>query len=370
MREQRLLVVGGGILGTMHAWVALQRGWSVTHLERDPEPRGASVRNFGLVWVSGRAPGAELALALQAREGWESIARACPGTGFRANGSLTVARTPAEVAVLEEVLSRPDAPERRLRLLTRAELRREHPALGGRALAALHCAADAAVEPRDVLGALRQGCGQQGRYTWLPGREVIDVGEDVVVDRRGDRHQGDLVVFCPGAAAVGLVAELLADAPLRRVRLQMLETEPLEVELGASVADGDSLRYYPAFVGAAREALPPQDAVAAAWAAQLLMVQRRDGGLTIGDTHRVEEPFPFDVDEAPTRHLLAVAEALLGRPPPRVARRWAGTYSQRTDEGAGACYLRSGVPGGAQVVTGAGGRGMTLAPAIAEETFA
>ena len=57
LQGQRVVVVGGGVFGTMHALFALARGASVVHLERDPVPSGATVRNFGLVWVSGRAPG-------------------------------------------------------------------------------------------------------------------------------------------------------------------------------------------------------------------------------------------------------------------------------------------------------------------------
>jgi glycine/D-amino acid oxidase-like deaminating enzyme len=63
MALERVVIVGGGILGTMHALEASRRGWEVIHLEADPGPRRASVRNFGLIWVSGRAPGAELDLA-------------------------------------------------------------------------------------------------------------------------------------------------------------------------------------------------------------------------------------------------------------------------------------------------------------------
>jgi glycine/D-amino acid oxidase-like deaminating enzyme len=49
----RVVVVGGGVLGTMHAWQALVRGHVVTQIEREADARGASVRNFGLIWVSG-----------------------------------------------------------------------------------------------------------------------------------------------------------------------------------------------------------------------------------------------------------------------------------------------------------------------------
>jgi len=70
------------------------------------------VRNFGLVWVSGRAAGRELAVAARARQRWEEIAGLVPGTGFRANGSLTVATSEEEWEVLVEAAELPDATER------------------------------------------------------------------------------------------------------------------------------------------------------------------------------------------------------------------------------------------------------------------
>jgi glycine/D-amino acid oxidase-like deaminating enzyme len=202
-----------------------------------------------------------------------------------------------------------------------------------------------------------------------------------VRDQRGTWHRGDLVVLCTGAnytgvagphlTAAGALATAAADgtapAGLRRVRLQMLQTLPFGPRLTTALADGDSLRYYPAYDVPARLALPPQEAAAAASRAQLLLVQRLDGSLTIGDTHEYDEPFGFDVDEAAYDHLLARASALLGAPLPRVQRRWAGVYSEVA--GTTALYHRSGVAPGVVLVTGPGGRGMTCSPAIAEETF-
>ena len=221
------------------------------------------------MWVSGRAPGTELALALRARRRWEEVAGGCPGSGFRANGSLTVACTPEELAVLEAVAARPDAGDagwtcsspRRPGAATRPWA-----APGGPVLGALHCRLDAAVEPRAVLTALREAARAGGRYRWLPGREAVAAGDHQVVDATGARHRGDLVVLCPGAATGGLAAEVLDGAPLRRVRLQMLETAPYPGQVTTSLADGDSLRYYPAFDVPARRALAPQAPVAAAWA--------------------------------------------------------------------------------------------------------
>ncbi|RZQ63108.1 TIGR03364 family FAD-dependent oxidoreductase [Amycolatopsis suaedae] len=360
----RILIVGGGVLGTMHAWTAVQRGHDVVQLEREPEARGASVRNFGLIWVGGRADGPELETALRARELWESIADEVPGLGFRANGSLTVLRTEAEWAVAEQTADG----GRNLTLLDAAAVRERNPALRGEFLGALHCGLDAAVEPRTAQPALRERLAAKGRYRWLPGREVRSLTAQGVVDDRGESHDADLVLFCTGAWLGGLVGELTENLPVRRVRLQMAQTEPLGEPLPTSVADGDSLRYYPAYRGPALDAMnatQPQPEVAARHAMQLLMVQRRDGGLTVGDTHAYDEPFGFDVEEEPYDHLRTVAAALLGRPLPRIVRRWAGVYAQADG---GSVVHRARLADNAWLVTGPGGRGMTCSPAIAERT--
>src|SRR6201996_3175612 len=151
----RVVIVGGGILGTMHAVIARRRGLAVTHLEREQEGRGASVRNFGLGWVSGRRAGPELSLALRARELWESIAADAPGTGFRAAGSLTIASTEAELAVLREAAGLPDAKARDFELLSPEAVRDVNPGLRGEFLGGLWCRADAIAEPRLALPALR-----------------------------------------------------------------------------------------------------------------------------------------------------------------------------------------------------------------------
>jgi FAD dependent oxidoreductase TIGR03364 len=375
----RVVIVGGGILGTMHAVMARRRGLAVIHLEREPEGRGASVRNFGLIWVSGRRAGPELALAVRARELWESIAADAPGTGFRPAGSLTIASSPAELAVLREAAELPDAKYREFEMLSPDEVRSVNPALRGDFLGGLWCRADAIAEPRLALPALRSFLAREPGYQWLPGHEAVELGTGGVRDQFGQWHRGDLVVLCTGANYTGIAgphlaaAGALASAPgsggrgLRRVRLQMLQTAPFPGRLSTSVADGDSLRYYPAYDVPALAALPPQTPVAAASKAQLLMVQRLDGSLTIGDTHEYDEPFGFDVTEDAYDHLLARAAALLGGAVPRVLRRWAGVYSEVT--GTPALYHRSSVSPGVVLVTGPGGRGMTCSPAIAEETF-
>jgi FAD dependent oxidoreductase TIGR03364 len=375
----RIVVMGGGVLGTLHAAELVRRGHDVVQLEREPEARGATVRNFGLVWVSGRSA-AELPVTLRARELWERLGADVPGVGFRPCGSLTVLRTEAEVAVAKQVAAAPDAADRGFALLDPAEARRRNPALRGEFLAALWCERDSAVESRVALPAVRahlEARPRPGRYAFLPGREArrVDLGSHgaTVYDQTGARHEADLAILCPGATLTGLAGELVTQVgdqlPVRRVRLQMMQTAPLDEPLPTAISDGDSMRYYPAFAGPELDALrtaEPQAPTAADHHMQLLCVQRLHGGLTIGDTHAYDEPFPFDLDEAPYSYLTGVVEALLGRPLPPVVRRWAGVYAQCTDPNA--IVHRAALDPALWLVTGPGGRGMTLAPAIAEET--
>jgi len=373
MDAHRVVVVGGGVLGTMHAFEACRRGWEVAHLEADAGPRRASVRNFGLVWVSGRAAGPELDLAVRARELWEQLAAGSPGVGFRPDGSLTVARHEGELALMAEAATGPDAGERGFELLDADGVRTVNPAVRGELLGGLRCTRDAIVEPGLVLGAVRAALEATGRYTWLPRRQVVDVGSDgttaVAVDQLGVRHEGSVVVLCLGDRLSGLggrIGSTLAAAPLRRCRLQMMQTAPAGERLTTAVADGDSMRYYPAFDLPGRAGLPAAPATTSEWGMQLLVVQRAAGGLTIGDTHTYDEPFDFAVEEHLYQDLAARAEAVLGWPLPPVVRRWAGVYTGVTDD---RIYYLTIVDDGIVVVTGPAGRGMTLAPAIAEETW-
>ena len=360
------MVVGAGVLGTMHAHRLVEAGFDVVHLEADPLPTSASVRNFGLVWVSGRRTGEELDAARRGRRAWEELSHRVPGIGFRAIGSLTVAVVPEELKVMEDFAHSPEAAERNIELVERSTVRRRNPAVSEQVLGALWAPEDAVVEPGRVLGALRAHLEQTDRYRFVPDRLVTDADTGWVTDHLSERFEADLVILTVGAVRSGLLGAHLASAPLRRVGLQMLGTEPLQGDLPTAIADADTLRYYPAYQSARLEDLPTRSEIAQEHEMQLLMVQRADGSLTIGDTHRYEEPFDFASTEDVADELVRRVGRILSLPVPRVVRRWWGVYAQCTDNRL--CY-RAEVAPGLWVVTGPGGRGMTCAPAIADDTM-
>jgi FAD dependent oxidoreductase TIGR03364 len=326
------------------------------------------VRNFGLVWVSGRRTGGELDAARRARRRWEEIGAEVSGVGFRANGSLTVAMTEAERTVMVDYAQSPEAADRGVTFLEPDQVRACNAAVLGDVAGALHCRADGVVEPRRAPGALREHLTRQApdRYCFHPSRRVSVVEAHGVRDATGTQWAGDLVVVATGAAYDALPATAAFAPELRRVRLQMFETEPYARALTTSLADADSLRYYPAYEGTSLGALGDQSALAAEHHLQLLLVQRPDGGLTVGDTHAYDEPFDFALCEDATEELLARSRRMLGGALPPIRRRWAGVYAQCRD---GRVCLREEIAPDVWLVTGPGGRGMTCAPAIAQDTL-
>jgi FAD dependent oxidoreductase TIGR03364 len=361
-----VIIVGGGMVGTLHAVEARTRGWDVVHLDTDPEPQEASVRSPGTVWVGNRAPGLELHLAVRSREQWRNISARAPGVGFRSDGSITVATDPAHLQVIDAILARDDADRRGLRFLAAGVVGKLNPALRGAIVGGLHCSLDGVLEPRLALSALRNELLAGEGYEFIGGRQVWEVDSGSVIDTNGRVHRGDAVVICPGARSSVLTNMITARAPLQKVKVQMMQTAPFPDQLRTLVCDADGLRFSPAVDESARALLPQVDPLVDEFQVQVQCIQRASGALTIGETHEFEEPFSFDLSERPFALIERRVEALLGRSLPAVVRRWSGVYHRCTDD---RLWYREEIDDNVFVVTGAGERGLTLAPAIAQDTF-
>jgi hypothetical protein len=127
------------------------------------------------------------------------------------------------------------------------------------------------------------------------------------------------------------------------------------------------MRYYPGFALPARDRLPPPDPAVERFEAQLLLAPRRDGAITIGDTHAFDAPGAFGSDDDAHAYLEREAASAFGGPPPPIARRWEGAYLRRCD---GRDWVwREEVRPGVVAVAGTGGMGVTGSQHLALETL-
>ncbi|MEP9383495.1 TIGR03364 family FAD-dependent oxidoreductase [Nocardioides sp. KR10-350] len=361
-----LAVVGAGIVGLAHAVEAVGRGLRVVVLERDQRAVGASVRNFGHVGTTIQA-GEALDYALVARERWLTLGEKA-GFEVRQAGTLAVARTATELAVLEQFAAA-RGPEQ-VRLLTRSEVRDLVPVAGEDVVGGAHLPLDLRIDPRAAVPALAGWLASEGvEIRW--GTHVGAIAPGLVSTSRGDLA-ASRVVHASGHDVDRLFPEVASAAGVRRCRLHMLEVAPPGgVTIEPAVLTGTSLLRYggPASMPAAaelRRELEETSPELLAVDMNLMLTQRPDGSVVLGDTHHYDvTQTPFD-DEDVSELLLREGARLLGGAL-TVRRRWRGVYadSPQTD------YLVAEPHPGTRVVSVTSGIGMTtalgLAPAVLDQ---
>ena len=321
-----LVVVGAGVVGLAHAIEARARGLSVVVVERDARAVGASVRNFGHVGTTLQG-GEAAAYAAAARDLWLNLA---PKAGFevREAGTVVVARSEAELAVLEEFAGEhPDL----ARLLGPGQIRDLFPSATAEVAGGAHLPQDLRIDPREAIPARAAWLESTGvRFAW--NTHVGSVEEGVVHTTRGDFHGARTVCAC-GHSLDRLFPDIAEDYGLQRCLLHMLEVAPPgNVRIGPAILTGTSMLRYPALaampsVAAVRAEIEKQHPELLERAVNLMLTQRPDGSVVLGDTHHYDLTHqPFD-DECAAELLLREGARLLGANL-TVRRRWRGIYSE------------------------------------------
>ncbi|WP_298227966.1 TIGR03364 family FAD-dependent oxidoreductase [Gryllotalpicola sp.] len=360
-----LAVVGAGIVGLAHAWHAARGGLRVVVLERDEFAAGASIRNFGHICTTAQN-GTALDYALRARSEWLTLGAAA-GFPVAEAGTVVVARTSAELAVLEEFAPQRDG---HVALLTAAEVAERAGFDAPDAVGGAHFALDLRLNSPSAVPALTahlETLGVEFRF----GVNVQRVEPGIVLTSSGE-IVAERTVVCVGHDVDRFFPELASAVGIRRCRLRMMEIDaPGGIQVAPGILTGTSLLRYdgPASTGAA-EALRAEVAETAPElvenAVNLMFTQRPHGSLVIGDTHHygiTESPFE---DEAVDELLLREFSRLLGADSLRVRRRWRGIYASSAAQD---FLVEQPVPG-VSVVSVTTGIGMTCALGLAATTLA
>lgn len=368
VRRSDVLVVGAGIAGLSHAIAALERGLSVTVIDRDARAVGASIRNFGHACVTAQT-GELLELATVAREKWLKYG-ALAGFFHVESGALAIARTAAETAVLDELAGSREGGK--VRLLTADEARRHlGPASDSTIRGGALLRDDLRVDPREAVGALAAWLAEQPgvEFFWRTG--YLGAHDGVVRTTRGDFHATRTIV-CVGHDLDLLYPELAERYQVERCALQMARVEaPDGLILGPAVLTGTSMLRYPAFAetdaaAALRVEMAARHPELVDIVANVMFTQRPDGTLLVGDSHRYGATHdPFLAETISTTLLDAVAQ-ILGVTGLRVVERWQGIYASSPRQPFVIADAEPGVT--AAIVTS--GVGMTISLGLAEKTFA
>lgn len=362
-----LAVVGAGIVGLAHALAAAERGLRVVVIDRDAHANGASIRNFGLVVVTGQEPGISRQRAERSREVWLGLAEQA-GIGIVHRGKLVVAQRPEALALLEAFKSGQHG--RDCRLLTGNEVAGRQPGLNGSKIAGgLYSPFELRVESREALPKLASFLTERHGVEVRRGVAVAGISPPFVETSHGQLHAARIVV-CPGDDLATLFPDRIAQYGVQRCKLQMLRLADPGFHLRSALVSDLSLLRYGGYAAlpestALRNRLAAECSSALDNGVHLIVVQSADGSLVIGDSHHYGlTPDPFASDEV-DRLILDEFAALFDQTPAVLAR-WTGTYSSAAAQAAFIDAPHEDV----RLVMVTSGTGASTGFAIGEETVA
>lgn len=364
-------IVGAGTLGLAHAYAAARRGLRVVVFEKSPAACGASVRNFGMIWPIGQPAGRMHALAVRSRELWLQVLGAAQ-LPFRDTGSLHLAYHADEEAVAREFAAGGPALGFACEWRSGPEVLACSAAVRPEGLrGALWSATELTVDPRLILnrlpGFLTDQYGVEFHFS-----TAVQAVEPPVVKAGSTEWRAETVIVCGGDDFETLFPVHFAASGITRCKLQMLRTAPQPAgwQLGPSLAGGLTMRFYPSFgmcpsLPALRRRIAAEMPEYDRWQIHVMASQTADGAVTLGDSHEyglaVDIFNRTEIDDL----ILKYARGFLQLPEPAIAQRWYGVYAKHPEQP----LVRIAPAPRVQVVTAAGGSGMTLSFGIAEETI-
>lgn len=357
------LIVGAGIIGLAHALAATRHGLRVGLLEREAHAIGASIRNFGLITVTGQQAGLTWRRALRSRDVWADLASQA-GIEVLQRGLLVCVRRAEALRCLEEFAAGPMGAGCRV-LRGNAIF---HPVRND-VLGALESPHELRVESRTAIPRLTAWLTETQTVTLLA-RTAVHAVEPGAVETSTGRFTAAHVVVCPGPDLVTLFSEVMARRRITLCKLHMLRIAAPGWRLPAPVMSDLGLVRYLGYADC--PSLPSLrarlDAEQSAWLADgihLIAVQSADGTLVVGDSHHyADSPDPFQPGQVDDR-ILAELSAVLDLPQPKVVERWTGVYPS----GLEVAFHETPVQG-VRLVMVTSGTGASTGFAIAEETIA
>jgi len=379
MQKTDVIIIGGGVLGTFHAYHALKRGLTVRLFEKNQRPRGATVRNFGQVVPSGM----ELKWQNFGRRSLELYKELDQqiGLNFQYQGSTYIASDAAEWTLLQELHEINKANQYPSSLRTKKKCEQQVSALKkSYCEGALFFPEEISAEPltmiHRVLAYLEEQHGLAYHPSTLIQSAVQANGACEVEDQLGKRYQATKVIICSGSEFQQLFPAVFAQSDLVISKLQMLATVPQgQVIIPGNILTGLSIRRYESF-----RACPSYEAIKhrevadsfwKRWGVHILFKQSQDGSVIIGDSHeyadaKAVDELDFMIREDINQYILQEARKIFRLDDWTIQSSWYGIYSQcKTQD----IFLHD-VDADIHIVTGIGGKGMTASPGFAEANLA
>lgn len=374
-----LIIIGGGILGTFHAYHALLLGKKVLQLEKDNYPVGATVRNFGMVVPSGMT-GEWFEYGVRSLEIYQSIQKEFD-ISVRKNGSVYIASDDDEQILINELKAYYDTKGYAQSMLNKKQILQKYLSVkASYAKEALFFGQEISVEPNLMIHRLQEYMRIKFKdFTLLYNSPVIDclpIGDDVEVTiTNGKKFKSAKAILCNGYEFKLLFPDIFAASGQVVTKLQMMRTTQVNpAGLEGNILTGLTIRRYESFEEYCPSfkslKTPDHYAELKAHGIHLLFKTATDGSIIIGDSHEYADVNQFDdlgfnINTYINELMLTEAERIVNLDVKNIASTWVGFYPQHPEKH----ILEYDLDDRIHIRTCIGGKGMTASAGYAETSI-
>lgn len=378
MNKYDVMIIGGGALGTFHAYHALQMGLTVLLLEKDKMPQSATTRNFGQVVPSGMD------------SKWQNYGRISLDIynkiqqqfdiSVRNNGTVYLASNEEEQTLIEELHQINKNNNYPSALLTKEQCLEKYSGLKkDYVTAGLFFAQEVTVEPRTMIHKVLQYLVEQKGLQYYNYNCAINceaANDEVTVTTASNKEfKASKLIICNGSEFKTLYPDVFAQSELVVTKLQMLQTVPQKnYTLPGSILTGLTIRRYESFYECAsfQKIKEKEDAnsLEKKWGVHILFKQAADGSIILGDSHEYADAkdmdeLGYDMNTDINYFMISEAKKIIDLPSYDIQHQWYGIYSQCKERD----IFEETIDGNIHIITGIGGKGMTGSAGYAQQSI-
>lgn len=324
-----IAIVGAGIVGLAHAWMAARKGLKVVVIEKDPFCQGASVRNFGFVTVTGQRAGDTWNRARASRDLWLEIAQAA-NIDVCHQGLLVVGQRQSAGHVLESFKASEMGED--CELLSASEVARRYPEVRAQGIwGGLYSPHELRVESRVAIQQITRWLKETYDVCFVFEQELLEISLPLLRTAKTEIF-ADRLILATGTELSGIALPYIQDLAVSLTQLQMLRIQPrVGFKLQAAVMSDLSLVRYAGYTGlgahsALLREIQAEHRQSLEAGIHLIAVQSLDGSLVVGDSHHPAEITGPFAQESVDQLILSHLEETLNLDAYSVTERWTGRY--------------------------------------------
>lgn len=363
------IVIGAGIVGLSITRALSNKGWQVKVIERNTQPVGASIRNFGMIWPVGQPQGPSYSRAIRSREIWLEMSKKA-NFWAEETGALHLAYTDLENEVVGEYVSAMESLKSAHHLSPSQTAKKSPAAIRENLKGALFTEEELIIDPREAVWKTASYLESLPNVSFLWNRAVSQIEGNSVFSGK-DSWKADLIVVCGGADFETLYPEIFARTNITKCKLQMMRLvkQPDNWRIGPPLCAGLSFIHYRGFevapsLGKLKEFYESQYPDLLELGIHVMVSQNGTGQLTIGDSHEYGLHLdPFDRQDINTK-ILDFLKTFAAFKTWDLESSWQGIYPKMKN---GTTEFVHHVADGTWIVNGLGGAGMTLSFGLGEE---